>query len=218
MAKRISAVQPSGEILVLEVTPEATGKELKQQIKNRKFWDELTRNTTGVEIIVRDNQLLANDAEVYEAGIAEDPVVSIVFKPNVVICSNKKQIASLGGILDPDLLLVVEIPNDETQINESAFEGCDTLAKLTIPDSVTHIGNDAFRDCTSLANLTIPDSVTHIGNGAFQGCSSLANLTIPDSVTHIGDDAFRDCTSLANLTIPHSVTHIIFRVAALWQT
>ena len=171
--QRISALQPSGEILVLEVTPEMTGKELKQQIKERKPWDELTRSTTVVEIIVGGNRLLVNDAKVLEAGTAEDPVVSVVFKPNKVICSNQDAIARLGGIVDFKLLLVVEIPDSETQICAFAFDGCRTLAKLTIPDSVTHIGFAAFRNCNSLANLTIPDSVTHIGNRCLSRIATL---------------------------------------------
>ena len=109
MATTISALQPSGEILVLEVTPETTGWALKQQIKEGQPWDELTRSTTGVEIIFGDDHLLASDAKVLDAGIAEDPVMSVVFKPNKVICSNKDAIASLGGIVDSDLLLVIEI-------------------------------------------------------------------------------------------------------------
>ena len=130
-------------------------------------------------IIVGNNHLLANDVKVLDAGISEDTVVSVVFKPNVVICSNQDAIASLGGIVDPELLLVVEIPPDETEIGKGAFQGCQTLAKVTIPESVTHIGDDAFGDCRSLSDLTIPNSVTHIGNYAFQYCSSLESLTIP---------------------------------------
>ena len=206
--QRISARQPNGEVMVLEVTLETTGKELKRQIKERQPWDELTHSTTGVEIIVGDNQLLANDAKVLEAGIAEDSAVTVVFKPNKVICSNEDAIASLGGIVDFELLLVVEIPNDETQIHECAFRHCDRLAKLIIPESVTHIGHRAFLDCISLVDLTIPNSVTHIGNYSFASCSSLANLTIPDFVTHIGTCAFQHCSSLVHLTIPNSVTHI----------
>ena len=207
MATQIAALQPNGESLVLEVTPETTGQALKQQIKERKSWDELTRSTTGVEIIVGDIHLLAHDAKVLDAGIAESTVVSVVFKPNVVICSNKKKIASLGGIVDPELFLVVEIPYGETAICEGAFKFCTTLAKVTIPDSVTHIGDFAFEGCSSLVNLIIPDSVTHIGIGAFRGCSSLVDLTIPNSVTHIEDCAFQHCNSLANLTMPDSVAH-----------
>ena len=196
MAIKISALQPSGEVMVLEITPEMTGCELKQQIKEGQPWDELTRSTTGVEIIVGDNHLLANDAQVLNAGIAEDTVVSVVFKPNKVICSNKDAIASVGGIVDSELLLVVEIQYGETEICEGAFKFCTTLAKVTIPDSVTHIGTHAFAGCSSLANVTIPTSVTHIGDCAFQNCSSLANLTIPNSVTHIGAGAFQNCSSL----------------------
>ena len=57
--------------------------------------------------------MLANDAMVLDAGIAEDTVVSVAFKPNKVICSNKIAIAGLGGIIDSELLLVVKIPNWE---------------------------------------------------------------------------------------------------------
>ena len=198
----------NGESMLLEVMPETTGKELKQQIKERKPWDELARSTTSAEIVLEDNQLLANDAKVLEAAITEDTVVSVVFKPNKVICSNKDAIVSLGGIVDSELLLVVEIPDDDTQIHENAFEGCHTLAKVTIPDSVTYIGKGAFAVCRSLVTVTIPNSVTHIGNFAFVNCSSLVNVTIPDSVTHIGDWAFARCRSLVSVIIPDSVTHI----------
>ena len=208
MAKTISVRQPSGEALVLEVTPETTGRALKQQIKEGQVWDELTRSTTSVEIIVGGDHLLADDAKVLDAGIAEDTAVSVVFKTNTVtvICSNKDAIASLG--VDSELLLVVEIPDDDTQIDDKAFEGCLTLAKVTIPDSVTHIGRRAFARCRSLVTITIPNSVTHIADFAFARCSSLVVFTIPNSLTHIGNDAFRGCSSLANLTIPNSVTHI----------
>ena len=75
MATNISALQPSGEILILEVTPDTTGRELKQQIKQGQPWDKLTRSTTSVEIIVGDTHLLGNDEKVLDAGIAEDTVV-----------------------------------------------------------------------------------------------------------------------------------------------
>ena len=52
MAKRFSALWPSGEVMFIEVTPETTGRELKQQIKEGQHRDELTHSTTSVEIIV----------------------------------------------------------------------------------------------------------------------------------------------------------------------
>ena len=42
MVTRISVLQPSGGLIVLEVTPETTGRELKQRIKEGQPWDELT--------------------------------------------------------------------------------------------------------------------------------------------------------------------------------
>ena len=53
MAMRVSFQQPSGEVMVLEVTPEMTGWALKQQIKLRQPWDELTRGTTSAEIVLK---------------------------------------------------------------------------------------------------------------------------------------------------------------------
>ena len=179
MAKRISARQPSGEVMFFEVTPEMTGRALKQQIKEGQVWDELTRSTTSVEIIIGDNQLLCNDAKALDAGIAEDAVVSGVFKSNKVIWSNKDSIVSLGGIVDSELLPVVELPDDETHILEDAFHGCDMVAKVTISESVAHIGDQAFQHCSSLVNLTIPNSATHIGESAFAG-SALQLFGRPD--------------------------------------
>ena len=37
----------------------------------------------------------------------------------------------------------------------------------TIPDNVTEIGESAFSDCTELTSITIPNSVTEIGWDAF---------------------------------------------------
>lgn len=52
--QRIAALQPSGEVMTLEVTPEMTGWELKQQVKERQAnWDELTRKTTNSSPMTR---------------------------------------------------------------------------------------------------------------------------------------------------------------------
>ena len=207
MKLKLSALLVTGEMICLRVSPEMKGKELKKLIKEGQPWDEVTRTTTRVEIVVGD-RLLCNDEKVSDAGLA-DLVVSAVFKPNTVSCSNKDALASFEGDIDPELwLILVVIPDKECHIPEKAFEGCNKFQVLTIHDSVTHIGNRAFAKCRSLASLTIPNSVTRIGDFAFGDCSSLASLTIPNSVKHIGNSAFANCSSLASLAISESVTHI----------
>ena len=101
----------------------------------------------------------------------------------------------IADVLVTDLIL----PKGITQINEHAFEGCNSLRSITIPAGVTSIGRYAFDECSSLRNITIPEGVTSIGSYAFFYCSSLINIGIPDSVTYIGDSAFRNCPLRANI-------------------
>ena len=50
-----------------------------------------------------------------------------------------------------------------TQVEEEAFDSCDSLKSVTIPSSVTSIGYGAFGLCTSLTSVTISSGVTSIG-------------------------------------------------------
>jgi hypothetical protein len=99
-----------------------------------------------------------------------------------------------------DIMSVV-ITNGVTNIGNSAFEGCSSLADVTIPDTVTTIGYSAFYECSSLKNVTIPNSVTSIGERAFIYCTCLTNVTIPNSVKSIGQSAFYGCTSLTSVDV-----------------
>ena len=143
----VSVLLVNGETMGLEVTPEMRGWQLKQQIKEMagRTWDEVTRSTTVVEVVVGD-RLLGNDEKVAEglASESSDTILSVVFKPNIARCSEKSAIASFRSESNLGLLFMVDIPHDETQIAERAFEDCKELAKLTIPDSVTRVGDGAF--------------------------------------------------------------------------
>ena len=144
MTMMISALRVNGKELYLQVTPETTARELKQQImiKEGQLWDVVTRQTTVVEIVV-GGRVLDND-EVVDAGQAADALVTVVFKPNIARCSKKGELASFGSDVDLDHPFVVEIPGHETEISRQAFLACKMLAKLVIPNSVTHIGENAF--------------------------------------------------------------------------
>lgn len=52
MAMKVSFLQLTGEVMVVEVLPDTTSRELKEQIKECQHWNELTLRTTQVDIVV----------------------------------------------------------------------------------------------------------------------------------------------------------------------
>lgn len=102
----------------------------------------------------------------------------------------------------------VVVPEDVTNIVDSAFYGCSSLTNVIIPSSVKRIGNSAFGDCSSLTDINIPDSAEEIGGHAFVGCYGLTNVTIGVGVKSICDRAFADCSNLKNIFVPDSVESI----------
>ena len=144
MAMQLPLRQLNGEVMMLKVTPEMTGQELKMQIKEQRFpEDNLRRETTRVEVLVGESKLLEKDETVTGAGLSPDSELTVIFKENTVRCSNRDKMGQSSEI-DWDLLIVVEVPDDVGEIAHDAFRGWNSLAKVTIPQSVTRIGNLAF--------------------------------------------------------------------------
>ena len=126
---RISFRQLNGEVTVLEVMPDITGRELKEQIKECQLWDdELTRQTTRVDIVVGLSRLLTDDETAAEAGLSPESEVTVVLKQNAVTCSHKGEFDQFGDEFDLESLFVVEMPSGATEIVPQAFMGCKTLA------------------------------------------------------------------------------------------
>ena len=102
----------------------------------------------------------------------------------------------------------VTIPTSVTNIGDSAFASCHSLATVTILDGVTEIKSYAFNSCYKLTNVFLGSNVVSIGDYAFSSCSTLTNLTFPNSLTNIGTWTFADCYALSTLIIPDSVASI----------
>ena len=95
----------------------------------------------------------------------------------------------------------VTIPEGVTRIEDLAFSGQKTLARVSIPRSVTGIGYRAFAGCTALVGVSLSPGVATIELEAFYQCEALTSITIPESVTGIGASAFAGCTALTSVTI-----------------
>lgn len=54
-------------------------------------------------------------------------------------------------------------------VGSRPFAGTD-ITNVTIGNSVTEIKDSLFYDCNSLASITIPNSVMWVGSAAFSGC------------------------------------------------
>jgi sorbitol-specific phosphotransferase system component IIA len=104
----------------------------------------------------------------------------------------------------------VTMPSSVTKIEEAAFSNCSGLTSVTIPANVDTIGDEAFSGCSGLTKITIPVKVKTIGVSAFSRCSGLTSVTFtsPSTVETIGDSAFSNCSSLDKVTIPASVKEI----------
>ena len=102
----------------------------------------------------------------------------------------------------------VRIGNGVTNIDRSAFSGCEKLKSISIPDGLTSISNLVFAQCRDLQNISIPNGVTSIGASAFYNCEKLKSITIPNTVTNIDSYAFYGCTKLQDISIPDSITNI----------
>lgn len=84
-------------------------------------------------------------------------------------------------------------------IEEKAFEDCNTLTDIYLPEYVYTIGNHAFSHCSSLTSIRLCGKVEIIAESAFSSCINLPNITIPLSVKAIGDYAFYNCKSLEEI-------------------
>ena len=96
----------------------------------------------------------------------------------------------------------VVLPASVKTIGFSAFDSCESLARLEIPESVMRIEGFAFSGCNSLTHVTVPASVTEIRNNAFSTCEKLETVDILGD-TKICKDAFSYLVNLKNIHMPN---------------
>lgn len=105
-------------------------------------------------------------------------------------------------------LLSITLPNSVVSIDVSAFNNCKNLVSVTLSDYITDINTAAFAYCTNLSKINLPKSLTTIPMQAFQYCRNILDITIPNSVSVISYKAFEYCDKLEHIIIPESITTI----------
>ena len=99
MSRRILLEQLNGETFELEVAAEMTMTDVKEQVKRMHEWkDELSCDTTVVDLILGDKKVTEEET-LKELGLCDGSKVTVVFRNNVVQCSD---MSSLRDFLDPE--------------------------------------------------------------------------------------------------------------------
>ena len=130
-------------------------------------------------------------------------------------------------------LLSIDIPDEVTNIGNSAFFAAEKLEYVHIPPKIINIEASAFKrcfslyyvdfaqgitslnferlvfdECIGLKHVSLPEGLTNIGDGTFENCSALRSVRLPSTLNKIGDEAFKGCTKLVSIIIPESVDEI----------
>ena len=83
----------------------------------------------------------------------------------------------------------VDLPANLKVIDEHAFDGCSSLARVDLPNTLEGIGMLAFAK-TGIESLSVPPSVQFIGDKAFFHCKRLASVELVSGLRAIGEFAF----------------------------
>ncbi len=117
-----------------------------------------------------------------------------------------------------DSLEEITLPNSIIEINDNAFEGCNSLTTINL-NAVTKTGKYIFKDCTALESIVIPLAINDgsLSLGMFYGCANLTSVTM-DEVNRFGHDngksyAFYGCESLVDISFLYGFMGIIYENA-----
>ena len=96
----------------------------------------------------------------------------------------------------------VVIPDDVTEIGDSAFKNNTNIKKVTFSKNIKKINQSAFYSCTNLETVIFNNLISSIGNSAFYGCTKLSGvLKISENTRSVGNYAFANCSSLTSVEI-----------------
>lgn len=99
------------------------------------------------------------------------------------------------------------LPVSVEEIENSAFENCNSLKSICLPILLKTIGDAAFKG-TGLRTLDIPKSVFWIGDDLLAECQSLEHIKISDNIARVTDRMFMNCSGLKKVELHESLNSI----------
>lgn len=129
-----------------------------------------------------------------------------------------------GGIMTLTAVLPIfsghyVVPQDYAylNINDGAFNGCESMTEITIGENVQSIGAGAFYGCSSLKKINFPEDISSVVKKNFgdaywsylgYACleyTAIESVSLPKGITEIPDYCFNECRNLKNIDIPDTV-------------
>ena len=83
----------------------------------------------------------------------------------------------------------ITLPENITYVGSECFKDCTSLTDIKVC-GVMEIDNNAFENCNSLCSIALPYSLFHISDNAFSFCRSLTAITVNNSLVDIDETAF----------------------------
>lgn len=100
----------------------------------------------------------------------------------------------------PDSYQSLVIPNNITEIDAFAFEGCCINFVDMSQSKITVLPNGCFSNA-GIDEVLLPKGLTSIGDECFNSCEGLTSIEFPSTLEYIGPDAFFDCCSLKKVDL-----------------
>ena len=126
----------------------------------------------------------------------------------VVIPENVTEIKESAFLRCESLSSVLIKEGATKKIEEEAFSHCSGLKKVVIEGRVSTLSSSAFYDCENLEYISLPSNLTTLQYEMFRGYTKLETVILPNSLITVGERAFWGCTSLKSITLPNGVTTI----------
>lgn len=102
----------------------------------------------------------------------------------------------------------INIPNNITTIENSAFDNCSHITKVTLPSKLTEIQTACFSDCTAMTEVVFNNNLSYLGYNCFSGCNSLKTVDLRNTKVYYIYQSFYNCNNIETLLLPSTIETI----------